>query len=57
MTVEVEPPIEALETAIDHERANMNAACPYDLGYLAGLERAADIAVAQAHGLQSGAES
>jgi hypothetical protein len=49
--------IVALQAAVEDPRINMEHDCSHDSGYLAGLERAADIVAAKAHGLKTGAEA
>ncbi len=57
MRVDVPTVVAALEAAIHEQRAYAGEECPYELGYLAALERAADIVVAKAYGLATGAEA
>jgi hypothetical protein len=58
MWVDVRVIVAALEAAISDQRANVaeDDSC-YEMGYLDGLERAANIVVIKAHGLKAGVET
>lgn len=58
MGIEIRDVVEALEAAIADQRGNLDKDDEsYELGYLDGLERAANIVVIKAAGLTTGLES
>jgi len=57
MTVDARTFVAALEAALEDERAaHTESECLFDAGYVAGLERAADILVAKKYGLKTAVE-